>query len=167
MAYRNKTYVAFDGDKDILYYRLMKAWKANDNIEFDFHDAHELNTARDTSDEESIKAQLRERMKNSKIFLLLVGENTKYLTKFVKWEIESAIRRELPIIVVNLNGIRKKDNNLCPSSLNNVLSIHIPYKKEIIQYAIDNWPNFHLKHKLNGDSGDYYYIDSVYEKLGI
>ena len=26
MAYRNKTYVAFDGDKDIRYYRLMKAW---------------------------------------------------------------------------------------------------------------------------------------------
>lgn len=27
MTYRNKTYVAFDGDKDIRYYRLMQAWK--------------------------------------------------------------------------------------------------------------------------------------------
>jgi hypothetical protein len=33
MAYRNKTYVAFDGDSDIRYYRLMKAWKQNDNTE--------------------------------------------------------------------------------------------------------------------------------------
>lgn len=27
MSYRNKTYVAFDGDNDIKYYWLMRAWK--------------------------------------------------------------------------------------------------------------------------------------------
>ena len=47
MAYRNKTYVAFDGDRDIRYYHLMKAWKTNDNIDFDFHDVHDLNYTRD------------------------------------------------------------------------------------------------------------------------
>ena len=26
MAYRNKTYICFDGDNDMLYYNLMKAW---------------------------------------------------------------------------------------------------------------------------------------------
>jgi len=167
MAYRNKTYVAFDGDRDINYYYLMKAWKANDSIEFDFHDAHDLNYARDSSEEESIKRQLRERMQNSKIFLLLVGTNTKYLTKFVKWEIESAIRRDLPIIVVNLNDKRSIDNSLCPSSLDGILSIHIPFKKEIIQYAIDNWPSSHQLHNSKGDSGAYHYLDSVYKSLGL
>ena len=49
MAYRNKTYVAFDGDKDIHYYYLMRAWKDNDNVDFNFYDAHDLNTALDTS----------------------------------------------------------------------------------------------------------------------
>lgn len=34
MPYRNKTYVAFDADSDIRYYRLMKAWKQSDNSEF-------------------------------------------------------------------------------------------------------------------------------------
>ena len=37
MAYRNKTYVAFAGDNDIHYYRLMKAWRQTDrqfNIQF-------------------------------------------------------------------------------------------------------------------------------------
>ena len=29
MSYRNKTYVAFDGDNDIKYYWLMRAWKKN------------------------------------------------------------------------------------------------------------------------------------------
>ena len=49
MAYRNKTYVAFDGDKDMRYYNLMKAWKQNDNTNFNFYNAHDLNTARDSS----------------------------------------------------------------------------------------------------------------------
>ena len=35
MAYRNKTYVAF-ASEDILLYRLMEAWRDNDNIDFDF-----------------------------------------------------------------------------------------------------------------------------------
>lgn len=87
MAYRNKTYVAFDGDNDMRYYQLMKAWKQSDNTAFNFYDAHDINSARDSSQEESIKRQLRERMTNSKVFILLIGENTKYLRKFVKWEI--------------------------------------------------------------------------------
>ena len=90
MSYKNKTYVAFDGDTDMAYYRVMTAWRENDNIDFWFHNAHDLNSARDTSYEESIKAQLRERMANSKQMILLVGKNTKYLRKFVPWEIELA-----------------------------------------------------------------------------
>ena len=46
------------------------------------------------------------RLKNTKIFVLLVGEKTKYLYKYVKWEIEQALSLNLPIIVVNLNGKR-------------------------------------------------------------
>ena len=103
MAYRNKTYIAFDGDEDIRYYRLMTAWAAHPGFDFDIYDAHDLNTARDSSQEESIKRQLRERFANSKAFVLLIGEKTKNLTKFVKWEIETAVRLELPIIAVNLN----------------------------------------------------------------
>jgi hypothetical protein len=49
MAYRNKTYIAFDGDEDIRYYRLMTAWKAHDGFSMNFQDAHDLNTARDSS----------------------------------------------------------------------------------------------------------------------
>ena len=48
MAYRNKTYVAFDGDNDMRYYQLMKAWNQNDSTSFNFHDAHDINSARDT-----------------------------------------------------------------------------------------------------------------------
>ena len=43
MAYRNKVYVSMDADNDLHYYYLMKAWKQNDNTEFNFYDAHEIN----------------------------------------------------------------------------------------------------------------------------
>src|SRR5256885_319221 len=102
MAYRNKTYVAFDGDNDIWAYRFMKGWKVQDHIDFDFHDAHSISelTVR-AQDEAYIKRILRERLRNSKHFILLVGESTRYLKKYVKWEIEEAISLDVPIIVVN------------------------------------------------------------------
>ena len=53
MAHRNKVFVSFDGDNDIHYYRLMQAWKQNDRTAFNFFDAHDINTARDTSTEET------------------------------------------------------------------------------------------------------------------
>lgn len=54
MSYRNKTYVIFNGD-DIHYYRLMQAWKGNDNMEFDFNDAHDIGGIREDSEEVSVK----------------------------------------------------------------------------------------------------------------
>ncbi|QCZ50337.1 hypothetical protein [Levilactobacillus brevis] len=53
MAYRNKVYVAFDGDNDMRYYELMRGWSVKDD--FEFNDAHDLHSARDSSTEESIK----------------------------------------------------------------------------------------------------------------
>ena len=165
MARRTRTYVAFDADTDIRYYRLMQAWKANDGIDFDFNNAHDLTTIRPDSGEEAIKASLRERMKNSKNLVVLVGENTKTLRKYVPWEIEIAIKADLPIIVVNLNGEKKFDSDLCPSLLKEELAVHIPFGVDIMQYALDKWPASHAKHRSADESGPYWYKDSVYENL--
>jgi hypothetical protein len=165
MAYRNKTYVCFDGDNDIKYYNLMKAWKQNDNTEFNFYDAHDINNALDTSKEETIKVKLRERMNNSKVIVVLVGEHTKNLYKFVRWEIETAISMNLPIIVVNLNGLKEMDSEKCPPILKNTLAIHIPFGCKIMQYALENWPDEHYLYQKNNKCGAYYYKDNVYEKL--
>ena len=51
---------------------------------FNFYDAHDLNIAKDSSQTDSIKRKLTERMENSKFFVLLFGENTKNLIRFVK-----------------------------------------------------------------------------------
>lgn len=164
MAYRNKTYIAFDGDEDIHYYRLMTAWKAHDGFSMNFHNAHDLNTARDTSQEESIKRQLRERFSNSKLLVVLVGEKTRYLTKFVKWEMEVALRLDLPIVGVNLNGSRRQDGR-CPPTVRDELAIYVPFAHDIIEYAMDHWPGTHKTHKAQGGTGAHHYLDEIYNKL--
>ena len=167
MSYRNKTYVAFDGTNDMQYYRTMQMWKANHNIEFDFFDAHDLNSARDTSTEESIKAQLRTRMINSKQMILLVGDNTKYLKKFVSWEIELARKKDIPIIVVNLNGDRVYNKFLCPASIKDeTYTINISFNKDIIKYALDNFPDAYSKHKYEKNH-TFFYKNIVYNNLGL
>lgn len=165
MARRTRTYVAFDADSDIRYYRLMQAWKANDGFEFDFNNAHDLTTIRPDSGEAAIKASLRERMKNSNCLVVLVGENTKYLRKYVPWEVEIAMKADLPLIVVNINGKKQMDNNLCPTLLHSALAIHIPYGPDIMQLALDNWPTSHLKNRMGKSSGPFYYNQSVYDGL--
>ncbi len=167
MAYTNKIYVAFDADNDIRYYRLMQAWKHNDNTSFNFYDAHDLNNLRDGSSEETIKNKLAERLRNTKLFILLVGDNTKFLYKFVRWEIEQAINKKLPMIVVNLNGKRSMDNDLCPAIIKDKLAVHVSYNQKIIEHAINNWINSDNKYRKDNKSGAYIYKDIVYNNLGL
>lgn len=166
MTYRNKVYIAFDGDNDMHYYNLLEAWNANPNFDFRFANAHDLNTARDSSQEEEIKRQLRVRFANSKLFILLIGEHTKYLTKFVKWEIETAIKLELPIIAINLNGSRQSDS-LEPNSLVDQLAIFIPFREPIIHYAMENWPDEDKQHRRNGEHNNFRYTTNIYNNLGL
>ena len=170
MAYKNRTYIAFDGDSDIRYYWLMKAWKHNSRdffADFNFYDAHDTNSARDTSQAQSIKRQLSERLDNSKLFILLVGDSTRYLYKFVKWEIDQAIERKIPIIVVNINGNRQHDIDKCPPLLKDETAIHISFNQKIIEHALDNWESQLQNIKQQSKSGPFYYSDDVYKKLGL
>jgi len=167
MAYRNKTYVCFDADNDIHYYRLMTAWKENQAIAFNFHNAHEINNLRVGSSEETIKRKLRERLQNTKVFIVLIGEHTKNLYKYVRWEIEYAVEKDIPIIAVNLNGRRQMDDKLCPPILRDKLAIHVPFGQKIIDYALNHWPTSHVEHRKNGDTGAFYYKTQVYKSLGM
>lgn len=167
MAYKNKTYVCFDGDNDIHYYRLMSAWKQNDNTNFNFFNAHEINKARDTSTEETIKRKLRERLNSTKVFVVLIGEKTRYLYKFVKWEIEQALLMNLPIIGVNLNGFKKQDLDRCPPIIRDELTVYVSFNASILQYALENWPQLHDNYRQQGNTGPYYYKAEVYKKLGL
>lgn len=165
MAYTNKTYVCFDADNDINYYRLMTAWKEHEKIEFNFHNAHDINNLRDGSSEATIKAKLRERLKNTKVLIVLIGEKTANLYKYVRWEIEWAIENNIPIVAVNLNKTKKMDPTYCPPILRDKLAIHISFGQKIMDYALNNWPNSHTAHRKALETGPYHYTDSLYLNL--
>ena len=167
MAYRNKTYVCFDGDKDMRYYRLMCAWKQHEGINFNLLDAHDLNTARDDSQETSIKRQLRERFNNTSILVVLIGEQTRYLYRFVRWEMEIAVQMGLPIIGVNLNGLRQQDADRCPPIIRDELAIHFSFNAAILQHALENWPLSHKSYRTDDRAGAYFYKPEVYQRLGL
>lgn len=160
-------YACFDGDNDIHYYWLMKAWHKNEKFDFTFVNAHDITQARDTSSEETIKRSLRTRLNASDVFIVLVGKSTKNLYKFVRWEIEVALEKEIPIIVVNLDGERAMNYDLCPAILRNELVVHLSWGHKIIDFAIKNWPADYRKLKSSGVTGDRVYGGEIYNKLGL
>jgi hypothetical protein len=166
MSYQNKTYVIFDGDKDMWAYAYMKGWKSNENMDFNFYDAHDIRPLTDRASEETVRKALRERLANARQTIVLVGENTKNLYRFVRWEIEISQKRELPIIVVNLNGSRQLDSDRCPAILREWLAAHIEFKAKIIQHALDNFPDEYTRLR-ESTNGPRYYTDEVYRKLDL
>lgn len=167
MTTTGTTYVIFDGDKDRYAYAFMKGWKVNERVEFDFRDAHDLGTmtAR-AQDEAYVKSELRKRMEASHQVVVLVGESTKYLQKFVGWEIDLALSLGLPIIVVNLNDKRSMDDGLCPVPLRTGYIVHIGFKRAIIKYALERFPaEFYGRDRTA--TGPRIYRDDVYQGLGI
>lgn len=167
MGYRDRTYVIFDADEDMWAYAYMKGWNVNERLDFDFDDAHEIKKLTPRAEDETyIKYVLRERMHASSQVIVLLGENTKRLVKYVKWEIELALDLGLPIVVANLNGSKSFQGSLCPASLKNELAVHIPFKMRAIQYALDNWPS-DAKRIPRLDWQPRVYIDRVYSELGL
>ncbi|CAK1697270.1 TIR domain-containing protein [Vibrio crassostreae] len=161
MSYKNKTYVMFDADSDIATYRLMTAWKANKNIDFDFHNAHELNNLRRTASEITIKRKLRERLNNTKQAVLLVGNHTKNLYKFVRWEIEVAIELDIPIVAVNLCNSNSDTKNTPPILRDRAYFVSIPFEMKKIKYALDNFPSEYHRKKSNAPDSRHYNWSNV------
>lgn len=173
MAYRNKTYVAF-ASEDITQYRMMEAWRDNKNIDFDFFDAHDLFISRDTSKPETIKANLRERMKSAKQFVLLGSADAKRKggdgTSFLAYEVQTMLSLGLPIVVANLDGDRTVDRNFIPRPLLDAkyYTMSVSFQPKIIKYALDGYVSaFNSNTGPNPRTGPHQYKASVYEELGL
>lgn len=141
MAYRNKTYIAGDWDHDLDAIEQIYKWKNSNKWSLDFHDAHAMKQARDTSLPCSIKRSLKERMDASKLFVLIVGDHTDTVTKgschlcrsynnylsyctrgyftdkrsFIKYECEQAINAGIDIVVL-YNDV-SVNKSKCPLSV--------------------------------------------------
>ena len=169
MSYRNKSYVAF-ASEDIGKYRLMEAWRENEHIDFDFYDAHDLFVSRDTSKPETIKRNLRERLKNAKQVVLLGSPDGKRKggdgTSFLAHEIDVIVEFNLPVVVANLDGDRRVDRNFIPEPLlkADYYTVSVSYQPMIIMHALDGYAVGFAKSEKRGP---HQYPEKVYTDLGL
>jgi hypothetical protein len=152
--------------KDFCYYNMLRAWKES-NSSFPFIDSHDKTyNVRDSSDwETTLKPRLRERLRNSKNIVLFLSSNT-VNSKALREEIDYGINDQgLPIIVIYpeydtqesflANGsLRQAVKNLWNNlpifrdSIKNVPTIHIPYRKNLIEKSLLD-KNFMITTKTN------------------
>ena len=166
MAYRNKFFLSFDYNSDVHYYWLMRAWRQDDGTKFNFYNTHDMNMSNNTNLELPIRQVLKNQLLQTKAFVILVGEKTRYL-QYVHWEIEEALELHLPIICVNLNGFRHRDPIRCPSIISERLSVDINFDAVVLQHALETWPTRHNNLKQQGYSSPYYYTQNDYVRLGL
>ncbi|MDR1583362.1 MAG: molecular chaperone Tir [Prevotellaceae bacterium] len=141
MAYRTKTYIAADWDGDSNAVEQLYKWKNSNYWSLDFHDAHDLTQARDSSLNCSIKRSLAIRLDASKTFVLIVGNSTKTLRSgscqycdsknswtgacargysvdnrsYIEYECDKAVQDGLNIVV--LYNATSVDKSKCPSAV--------------------------------------------------
>jgi hypothetical protein len=148
----------------------MRAWRANAHIDFKFHDAHDLNTALDTSQPETIRRRLRERLTGTKQVVLLVGDRTRGVaarrSRFLYYEVETIRRLGLPVVVANLNGHRRAEPNRLPRILLPGYTISVSFQPRVIAYALDDWVGRYPRGVLR-KSGPHQYSARIYDRLGL
>ena len=102
----------------------------------------------------------------AKQVIVLAGKNMNRPSPFVRWEIHVALLKNLPIVVVNLNDQRAYDSDRCPPILRDAYAVHVAFKKEIIQHALDYFPAEHTGHDSSA-AGPLHYDNGIYKKLGL
>lgn len=155
MAYRNGTYIAFDGlgetdptKSDFKYFSLIKAWTANENMEFTYIDSHEKTCAvKDSSSLVTLKNRIQERLRKSKQMLVILSPDTRCSGSMLSYEIEQAVDvYHLPLIIV-YTGIKQTNGRFLSERWPHALrvriretrsarAIHIPYLQQPIQWAL-------------------------------
>ena len=104
-------------------------------------------------------------MDDASIVLVVLSKTLKSMRRFSKWQVEYAISKEMPIIVLNNSRIRAIDNDITPTILKNHLCLYIPNDEKALELACLNWPKSNTLHIQNGDKTPYRYDYDVYKEL--
>lgn len=155
MANRTGTYFAFDGlgqsdptQSDFRYYATVQGWTSSSKIEFKFVNSHDkANAVRDSSNLETLKASIRQRLAASKNMVVILSDDTRKTGSLLSYEIEKAVDTyQMPLIVAytGYNSITdpKGHHGRWPSTLaarlgnKSANAIHIPFKKDALLDAI-------------------------------
>lgn len=152
----SRTFVGFSST-DLNQYWLMLAWKAHEHIDFDFCDC-QLRNELNSEDESYIKRKCRERINMAGTYIMLVGTDTRYKHKYVKWEAEVALEKKCRIIGVNLDGWRRINRDTCPPVIRDVGAMFVPFSPHIVAHA--------LEHTKRNELKNWEFTDETYAKLG-
>ena len=84
----------------------------------------------------------------------------------MKNELDLALELEVPVVVININGKRSLDSDLCPTIIQDRIALHISFNAKIIQKAIEVWPEYYQKNK-DKEPGARFFKSEVYQNLGL
>ena len=167
MSYKGKIYVAYDANNDHKYFEELSTWVQTDESKFDLFNGYDILKKIDKVNDDILKEELRSRMAEADVCLLVVGDKTKSYRKVTRWQVETAINKNMPIIVINPNGIRTVDFDKVPTAIKKCLSLHIAYQPLILEFALKNWPLSHSGYLEKEKKHTIRYANSVYEALGL
>lgn len=77
--------------------------------------------------------------------IVLVGSSTKNLYKFVRWELEVAIKLNIPIIAVNLNGSNEDTELTPPILLKKAFFMNVPFDPKKVKFALDKFAPWYIQ----------------------
>lgn len=168
LSYKDPSYIIFDGDEDKWAYAFMKGWNANERVDFNFNNAHDLDSMTSRAQgEDYVKKNLKARMQKSTAAIVLIGEKTKNLYRFVRWELELALSLDLPIIAANLHNSKSQDDR-CPPIIRDRCVVHVPFKMKAIMHALDGWPaEYRNMSTLERSKGWRQYSAETYRGMGL
>lgn len=185
MGNRTGTYVAFDGlgesnptMSDFKYYATLQAWSANKDIKFNLIDSHDKTySIRDDSKNSTFKSRINERLSMSKNIIVILTENTRKgrNESWLSYEIEQACDvYKLPFIIcypeynsiLNPRLLLNKWPHVLKECISNgnIKAIHIPFNKNAIFDAIDQFSIVGVKYPKSSTS---YYTRKAQESFGI
>lgn len=111
---KRKVFVSYDHSEDAHYKRLMQAWDANLDFDFEF-DSRGPHEPIDSTNAAVIKQSLTRMIKSATDLFVIVGEKTA-TSSWVRWEIERAKQSDVKL---RLAAVKIEKANTTPSGLLN------------------------------------------------
>lgn len=109
---KRKVFVSYDHSEDAHYKRLLQAWDANPDFDFEF-DSRGPNVAIDSEDAVRVKQALTTMMKSATHLLVLVGAKTA-ASKWINWEVDRAKQSDVKL---KLAAVKLAKDNASPPGL--------------------------------------------------
>ncbi|OLN23867.1 hypothetical protein BTO30_02695 [Domibacillus antri] len=130
-----KVFVSYKSNtEDTTYKNLLVAWSKSDKEHFDlkFNDTS-VGVSINSANAAYIKSVIKARIKDSKVFLMIIGKNT-HKSEWCSWEIEKAVELNKKIVAVKIDS-----DYTTPSGLYGIGTKFVgSFKYESIKKAIDD-----------------------------